>query len=406
MRILYVDDEPKLLEIAKSYIEATSDAEVVTCGSAAEALELIPSQGYKAVISDYQMPEMDGIEFLKVVRSRWPSLPFILFTGKGREEVAMEALHNGADSYIMKGGDAASQFKVLCHEVQNAVARREAEEAVHYNLSRFNLIMRNISDVIFMITMTGDIVYVSPSITSVLGYTREEVEGRNVEELRPLRADGPSRYSSAMEGLKDALTEAGMFFQVSAKDGSVHKLHVKATVTEQEGGRTLIATAKDVSRFEEMEARLCSREQLFATVMDQMPIAAGITNALTGEMIHVNKKASEVLGFTRDEMVGRRPDELGFWEDDELSRRLPPGGMAFGVAIDITTRGGRKQAFVVNVAKILVDEGPFIFFMILGKAGETMPRIFPPSMEGPPQGMTFDHPKEEGDPVSRDEEGN
>ncbi len=120
----------------------------------------------------------------------------------------------------------------------------------------------------------------------------------------------------------------------------------------------------------------------------------------------MNKKASEVLGFTRDEMVGRRPDELGFWEDDELSRRLPPGGMAFGAAIDITTREGGKQTFMVNVAKIVVEEGPFIFFMILGKAGEEMPRIFPPSMDGPPERMPFERPKEEGNPVSWDEEGN
>ncbi len=111
-----------------------------------------------------------------------------------------------------------------------------------------------------------------------LRLVRAERTERTLWLVRTLRAEGSSRYSSAMEGLKNSLTEAGTFFKVAAKDGSVHKLHVKATVTEQEEGRTPIATAKDVSRFEEMEARLCSREQLFATVMDQMPIAGSRTH--------------------------------------------------------------------------------------------------------------------------------
>lgn len=85
MHILYVDDEPSMLELTKSYLEATEDAEVVTCSSAREALGLIPSESFDAVISDYQMPEMDGIELLKAVRRDWPHIPFILFTGRGNK---------------------------------------------------------------------------------------------------------------------------------------------------------------------------------------------------------------------------------------------------------------------------------------------------------------------------------
>ncbi len=380
MRILYVDDEPKLLEIAKSFIEATSDAEVVTCGSAAEALDLIPSQGYKAVISDYQMPEMDGIEFLKIVRQRWPSMPFILFTGRGREEVAMEALHHGADSYIMKGGDVASQFRVLFNEVKMAVERREAEEAVHYNLARFNLIMRNLSEVIFMVTETGTITYVSPSVASVLGYTREEVEGRNVEELRPLSAEGRS-YPSAMRGLMASLTEAGTLFHVTARDGSVHKLHVKATSADQEGGRVLIATMKDVSHLEEMEEQLMIRECLFSAILDQMPVASGITDAMTGRIIHVNEKVTELLGYNKEEMIGRNTVEFGVWDEEEEKKKmlanLPPGKKAFGMEVDFSLKDGGRQRYAVDVMKTemktAMKEGQFIFFMIRGKAGETMP---------------------------------
>ncbi len=109
-RILYVDDEPSLLEITKLFLEETNDLSVDVDISAQHALNSIGKQSYDAIISDYQMPEMDGIAFLKSVRSRYGDIPFILFTGRGREEIVIEAINNGADFYLQKGGDPTAQF--------------------------------------------------------------------------------------------------------------------------------------------------------------------------------------------------------------------------------------------------------------------------------------------------------
>ena len=114
--VLYVDDESALLEIVKVSIERTREFQVSTASSAQEALERLASVHYDAIISDYQMPGMDGIAFLKVLRSRGDQTPFIIFTGKGREEVVIEALNSGADFYLQKGGDPKAQFAELVHK--------------------------------------------------------------------------------------------------------------------------------------------------------------------------------------------------------------------------------------------------------------------------------------------------
>jgi CheY-like chemotaxis protein len=67
---------------------------------AAEAITKLQARRYDGIISDYQMPDMDGIAFLKYVRAHYECLPFILFTGRGREEVVIDAVNNGADFYI------------------------------------------------------------------------------------------------------------------------------------------------------------------------------------------------------------------------------------------------------------------------------------------------------------------
>jgi len=141
---LYVDDEPSLLEVGKIFIERTGDIRVDTALSAPEGLSKIRSTPYDVVISDYQMPGMNGIEFLKAVRSEYPLLPFIIFTGKGREDVVIEALNCGADHYIQKGGDPKAQFAELIHTIRRAVERKRANDSIlHLNrilsvLSRTN----------------------------------------------------------------------------------------------------------------------------------------------------------------------------------------------------------------------------------------------------------------------------
>src|SRR5208283_791483 len=98
--VLYVDDESALLDIGKLYLEQTKEFAVTTVSSGSAALDRIKSNGIQAIVSDYQMLGMDGIEFLKQVRATDKTIPFILFTGKGRDEIAIEAFENGADAYI------------------------------------------------------------------------------------------------------------------------------------------------------------------------------------------------------------------------------------------------------------------------------------------------------------------
>jgi signal transduction histidine kinase/DNA-binding NarL/FixJ family response regulator len=131
---LYVDDDPDLLEVGRLFLERSGNIRIETALSAEEGLNKLRTTPYDIVISDYQMPGMDGIAFLKVVRTRYPKLPFVIFTGRGREEVAIEALNSGADRYIQKGGDPRSQFTELIHTVKDSVEkRRTQEEIIHLN---------------------------------------------------------------------------------------------------------------------------------------------------------------------------------------------------------------------------------------------------------------------------------
>ncbi|MCQ1538365.1 PAS domain S-box protein [Methanocalculus taiwanensis] len=138
IRILYIDDEPALLDLTKLFLEDTGNYTVDVLEDSLEAAEMIMEGDYDAVISDYQMPSKDGITLLKEIRSAGSTIPFIIFTGKGREDIVIEALNNGADFYLQKGGNPRAQFAELSHQIQSAVTARRAERKIAESLDELN----------------------------------------------------------------------------------------------------------------------------------------------------------------------------------------------------------------------------------------------------------------------------
>jgi len=139
--ILYVDDEAALLEITKIFLERTGGFTVDIAISASEALEMIQNKAYSGIVSDYEMPGMNGIELLQAVRMHFPDLPFIIFTGRGREDVVIEALNSGASYYLQKGGDPKSQFAELSHKINLAVEKCVTEEQLRLDEQRLEALV-------------------------------------------------------------------------------------------------------------------------------------------------------------------------------------------------------------------------------------------------------------------------
>ncbi|PWR73254.1 hypothetical protein DK846_05370 [Methanospirillum lacunae] len=190
-RVLYVDDEPTLLEIGKLYLEQKWKFVVTTVQSANDALDFLILNQYDAIVSDYQMPGMDGIELLHEIRSRYSDLPFILFTGRGREEVVIKALNAGADFYLQKGGKPKVQFAELANQLKKAILKKKAEDdrfiaeqALIESEEKYHTIFDSSPYPIVTIScQNGYLQTVNTAFLNLCGCIKDEVIGKTFGEL-------------------------------------------------------------------------------------------------------------------------------------------------------------------------------------------------------------------------------
>ena len=180
--ILVVDDEEGILEATKDYLDLTGTFRIDTATSAMEGLKLIGRKQYDVIVSDYQMNEMNGIEFLKTLRAKGDRVPFILFTGRNHKEVAYEALNCGANFLVIKGGEENdSSLAELMMAVKAMTERRMEEIALKRSLERFKRIYGELPVGIEIFDKEGVLSDLNDTALSILGVPdANQIMGLNI----------------------------------------------------------------------------------------------------------------------------------------------------------------------------------------------------------------------------------
>lgn len=133
--------------MGKRVLERDSDFRVDTTQSVMDALHQLKAASYDVIVAEYDIPSTDGIQMLNTIRDKNPRIPFIFFTNRTREEILADALKNGADQYVRKGGDQKSQFTELSHEIRRAVEFRENERKIT-RLNRIDAMLRRVNEAV------------------------------------------------------------------------------------------------------------------------------------------------------------------------------------------------------------------------------------------------------------------
>lgn len=210
VRVLHVDDSSEFVDIASTVLEREGEnISVETVTSTRAALDRLTETQFDCLVSDYEMGDMDGIEFLESVRAEYPDLPFILFTGKGSEEIAADAISAGATDYIQKEG-GTSQYTVLANRIDNLVAQYRARRQSERADRRRRRTLERITDGFMELDEELRITDVNSQTVEMLGVPREELVEQRYQNLVADDADESflTTYEEVLETGDEQTAEA------------------------------------------------------------------------------------------------------------------------------------------------------------------------------------------------------
>ncbi len=356
--ILYVDDEPDLLELCKLFLEESGDFSVSLEKTGESALSALKENKFDAIISDYQMPGMSGIELLKQIRSSGNKIPIIIFTGRGREEVVIEALNAGADFYLQKGGDPASQFVELKHKIRQAVRRRSAERLLKESEEKYRRIVETSLEGIWSMDGQYKTTFVNEQMANMLGYKVEEMIGRSVTsfmvngefadhsmKMEYRRRGKSGKYERSFRkkdgtvciGIVSAsplIDEKGLFEGSIAMVTDITK-RVNAENEVRQNHEDLIASYEELTATNEVlrqtmneltlkETQLQDGERKYRNLFHYAQVALFETSLGDAKIIACNQRYCDLFGFLNvDEAIGK--DVLHLYvkvEDREEVKRI------------------------------------------------------------------------------------
>jgi PAS domain S-box-containing protein len=382
IRILYVDDETTLLDIGKMFLEKGGALTVDTLTSPIEALDQLKMKRYDAIISDYQMPDMDGITFLKQLKASGNKTPFIIFTGRGREEVVIEALNSGADFYIQKGGDPKSQFAELSHKIKTAVSRQKTEKLAKDTERRLYDIINFLPDATFAIDTDGTVIAWNKAIEEMTGVPASEMLGRGnyeyaipfYDERRPILINLVSISDNELAQGKYAVIkkEGNILIAETTLPRPLGRYSVllgKASLLYNDEGTAIgtIESIRDITEQKQVEAFLMKQEEQSRMLLSSMPDIVMVHH--DGIIVFANQMAIEKTGYSEEELIGSHIFNYVKETDREIiiqnMEKRACGELVGDYEIHMIHKSGLMHHVIIRTSPIVFNQLPSIVFIII-----------------------------------------
>jgi len=295
-RVFHVDDDPAFGDMTATFLEREDDRfEVQTATSAAEGLAIVRDRPPDCIVSDYEMPGRNGIEFLQCVREEHPELPFILLTGEGSEKIASEAISAGVTDYFRKEG-GTDQYTVLAHRIGTAVESYRVKQRADRIEQEHRLIADCTTDAFWTTDLdTGD---VRMSGLEHFGYddyepTRDWWTQRLHPADRERVLDRNDAFRAGETDVFDDWHDDRGWFTVEYRwqraDGTYADCIERGIVLFESGEpHKMVGTMTDIAERREREQELCEKSNLLDELFEQVPVHLYVKDT-EGRYLHVSE---------------------------------------------------------------------------------------------------------------------
>jgi len=322
IHVLHIDDDASHLDVLKIFLKNIDPSiEVMSTSSPSEVLSRL-DEPFDCIVSDYRMPEMTGIELAERVRQT-SSIPFILYTGHGSEEVAERAFTVGIDDYIRKEMDP-SHYMLVANRIKMAVERSRAWESLRESEEKYRKLIENSLQGILIVQPSSPfILYANSQISDILGFSVEELTSLSLKEVE--RLIHPEDKDKIFKRLRDRLSgrpaPTRYEIRVSRKDESLVWLELFSSPVLYNGRPAVQAAFVDITDRKRMEQDLLASRARWHSLFESAPDGMALID-LKGNVTTVNRAFTNWTGVKEEDIVGRHFTKLGNLRARDLPKYL------------------------------------------------------------------------------------
>jgi PAS domain S-box-containing protein len=322
IHVLHVDDEPSFLEISKQILMDISNFEIDCACSVDEALKIIVTKHYDVIVSDYEMHNKNGLQFLKELREAKNEVPFVLFTGKGREEVAIKALNLGVDRYFTKEGYPETVYGELVHGIIQLVSQKSLSQKLSAEEERFKQLFSNIPMAIAIyqsINEGEDFVFkdINSVAEKIEKIKKNAVLGKRVTDVFPgVKNFGILKVFQRVFNTGQAEYFPVALYQDSRDTGSWRENWVFKLPNDN-----IVAIYNDITDRKKAEELLRTNQEALKAIVLNAPL--GIATSDSNMLFQsANDAFCRILGYSESELQKLTFREITCSEDIKSSNRL------------------------------------------------------------------------------------
>ncbi len=360
IRILHVDDYPLDRELVRDALEKEHEGFRVTEAASRQEFEARLAEGdYDIVLSDFNILGIEGLEVIDAVRAKHPSVPVLIVTGTGSEEVAVEAMRRGAADYVIKTPEHIGR---LPHTIQAAIEKKRLQDehtrmvqALRTSEERYERAIEAGKVGVWDWNLETDEYYVALNLKALLGYEDHEIRNHLDDWGKHVHPDDIEQVMAAIEAhVRGETPQYELEHRMLHKDGSVRWVLARGIVIRDEKGKPVrvAGTDTDITERKLMEAQLLGAQRMEAVGRLAAGIAHDFNNLLTsingfaeliqfqlppddptydmaGKILRSGQRAaylvSQLLGFARKQMIAPRvlnPNDIVTKMDQTLRQTI------------------------------------------------------------------------------------
>ena len=366
IRVLLIEDNPGDARLVKEMlVDAGANKFSVThAGLLSEGLSLLREETHHVILLDLSLPDGHGLDTVRQVCTVAPHLPVLILTGLDDETIAIRAVQEGAEDYLVKG---QMDGNLLARAIRYAIERKRAEEALRDSEERYRTILENVEDGYYETDLAGNLTAFNDSMCRIFKIPKEQLIGLN--NRRYMDPENAKRvYHAFNEVYRTGDPYRAFDWEITRRDGDKACIEASISLRKDASGKPVgfRGILRDITERKRTEELLRQSEEKYRTIIEN--IQDGYLEVdLAGNFTFFNDTISRHLGYTAEELKGMNYRQ---YTDGETATRVSQyygrlyrtGEPIKSVDFDAIRKDGTRRTFEISVSLIRDSQGKPIGF--------------------------------------------